>query len=136
LSLEIHERDREGICVLDCKGRVVLGAESEEFRDRTRALIESGKVNMILTMKEVEYIDSTGLGELVALAQATQRASGQVKLVELSQEHTELLVLTKLTTVFSLYNDEQDAVNSFFPDRQISSFDLLHFVKEIKEEQQ
>ncbi len=135
MSLEIKERDREGIAVLDCKGRMVLGNEVEHFRGVTRGLLEAGKRNLILNLLHVDHIDSSGLGELVALSKALQRESGQVKLVDLNNKQVQLLVMTKLTTVFELYDDEQQAVNSFFPDRQVRTFDLLSFVREIGEEQ-
>ncbi len=134
LSLEMQEREREGIVLLDCRGRLTAGSETEAFRERTRALAESGKLNFILNLEEIDVIDSTGLGEMVALYTFLQEKNGQVKLLNLDKRHIELLVITKLTTVFELYDDEQDAVNSFFPDRQVRTFDLLSFVHEMKEQ--
>lgn len=133
MSLEIIERDRDGIVVLELKGRFVLGTSTEEFRGRTRTLIQAGKASFILNLRQVDHIDSSGLGELVALSDALGRDTGRVKLVNLNKKQVELLVITKLTTVFELYDDEQDAVNSFFPDRNVRTFDLLSFVRELKE---
>jgi len=134
VSLEIKERGREGIAVLDCKGRMVLGSEVEHFRAVTTGLVEAGKRNLILNLLHVDHIDSSGLGELVALSKRLHREGGQVKLVNLNKKQVQLLVITKLTTVFELYDDEQEAVNSFFPDRKVRTFDLLSFVREIGEE--
>lgn len=134
MSLEIKAREREGIAILDCKGRIVLGPEMEQFRVHTRSLMEAGKMNMILNLLQVDNIDSSGLGELLALSKDLSRQSGQVKLVELNKKQVQLLVITKLTTVFEIYDNEQDAINSFFPDRQVRTFDLLTFVKEIEQE--
>ena len=132
----MEERDREGIAIVKCKGRLVLGEESEAFRDRTRALIQEGKYNIILNLALIDRIDSSGLGELISLHRDLQTFKGKVLLVELKQETVDLLVITKLTTVFDVFDDEQDAVNSFFPDRQVPKFDLLDFVHEIKAEKQ
>lgn len=134
MSLEIKEREREGIVILDCKGRMVLGPEMEQFRTSTRNLIESGRLNMILNLMHVDHIDSSGLGEMVALSRNLTRDNGQVKLVDLNKKQVQLLVITKLTTVFELYDDEQHAVNSFFPDRQVRRFDLLTFVRDSDQE--
>lgn len=132
MSLEIIERDRDGIVVLEVKGRFVLGPSTEVFRDKTRSLIQAGKASFILNLRQVDHIDSSGLGELVALSDALGRGTGRVKLVDLNKKQIELLVITKLTTVFELFDDEQDAVNSFFPDRNVRKFDLLSFVRELK----
>ncbi len=81
-------------------------------------------------MSEVDYIDSTGLGTLVICFTSLQKAKGNLRLCNLNRRNLELLVLTKLSTVFELYNDEQDAVNSFFPNREIKHFDILSFVQD------
>jgi len=134
VSLDIKEREREGIAILDCKGRMALGPKTEQFRTHTRSLIESGKLNMILNMLHVDHIDSSGLDELVSLSKSLTRDKSQVKLLDLNKKQVQLLVITKLTTVFELYDDEQHAINSFFPDRHVRTFDLLSFVREIDQE--
>lgn len=136
MSLEIEERDREGIAILACKGKLSAGSGSETFRSRTRALVDEGKCNIILNFEHVDHIDSDGLGQLVSLDQDVQNSGGKVKLVELNEKHLELLVITKLDTTFEKFGDEQDAVNSFFPNRQVTSFDLLKFVHDIEEEEE
>ena len=129
----MEKREREGITILACRGRLVLGDETERFRATTLQLIQAGQKNLILYMPEVDYIDSSGLGSLVSLAQTLKQAGGQAKLVSLNEKNTELLVITKLSTLFEFFDDEQEAVNSFFPDRKVNTFDLLTFVQEIKE---
>ncbi|MCL4401336.1 MAG: STAS domain-containing protein, partial [Acidobacteria bacterium] len=74
--------------------------------------------------------DSTGLGALVICYTSLRKAGGKLKLVNLTRRNVELLIFTKLTTVFEIFNDEQTAVNSFFPGREIKRFDILKFVKE------
>lgn len=89
-----------------------------------------GVRRVILNLDGVEYIDSTGLGSMVICFTSLQRAGGTLKLMNLNRRNVELLVLTKLSTVFEVFQNEQDAVNSFFPEREIKRFDILSFVKQ------
>lgn len=134
MSLEIQQREREGIVILDLKGRLTVGSEVSTFRDRLQKLISSGRTSIILNLQDVDYIDSTGLGALVMAYTSLQRAGGKIKLLNLSRRGIELLVMTKLTTIFEVFDDEQNAINSFFPDREIKHFDILSFVQQQKEE--
>ena len=134
MSLEIQQREREGIVILDAKGRITMGEESGVLRDTVAALTASGSKNLILNLAHVDYIDSTGLGALVMCSTSLRKAGGTLKLLNLNRRNVELLVMTKLATVFDLYTDEQDAVNSYFPDRAIKTFDILSFVEQMKQE--
>jgi anti-sigma B factor antagonist len=134
MSLEIREREREGVSILDLNGRLTVGDECSKFRDRMNQLIASGARNIILNMAQVDYVDSTGLGALVMYYTTLQRDGGKVKLLNLTRRSIELLVMTKLTTIFEVFDDEQNAINSFFPDREIKRFDILNFVQQMKEE--
>jgi len=134
MSLEIQQREREGIIILDLSGRLTVGDEVSTYRERLQKLIESGRTNIILNLKDVDYIDSTGLGALVMSYTSLQRAGGKIKLLNLSRRGIQLLVMTKLTTIFEVFDDEQNAINSFFPDREIKRFDILSFVQQQKEE--
>ncbi len=130
MSLEIQEREREGIVIVDLKGRITSGPEAGSFREAASAVAARPAPNLILNMANVDYVDSTGLGAMVMIATTIKRAGGKVKLLNLNKRNIELLVMTKLATIFEIFNDEQDAINSFFPDREIKSFDILAFVKE------
>jgi anti-sigma B factor antagonist len=130
MALDIQEREREGIVILDLKGRLIVGEPVSSLREKIRELADAGKVSVILALENLEYIDSTGLGGLVISYTTLKKAGGALKILNLSKRNVELLVLTKLTTVFELFNDEQDAVNSFFPNRQIRKFDILDFVQQ------
>jgi anti-sigma B factor antagonist len=130
MSLEIQEREREGIVILDLKGRITSGAEAGSFREASSAVAARPSPNLILNMAHVDYVDSTGLGAMVMIANAIKRNGGKVKLLNLNKRNIELLVMTKLATIFEIFNDELDAINSFFPDREIKPFDILAFVKE------
>jgi len=134
MGLEIQQREREGIIILDLNGRLTVGLEVSTFRERLQKLIDSGRTNIILNLKDVDYIDSTGLGALVMSYTSLQRAGGKIKLLNLSRRGIELLVMTKLTTIFEVFDDEQNAINSFFPDRELKRFDILSFVQQQKEE--
>jgi anti-sigma B factor antagonist len=133
MSLEIEPRDREGITILELKGRITMGDEVTSFRQKVRALAQTPDSKVILNMQQVDYIDSTGLGAIVMGSSAVRGAGGTIKLVNLNRRNVELLVATKLATIFEIFNDEQDAVNSFFPGREIKGFDILEFVKTLKD---
>ncbi len=130
MSLEIHERERESLAILDLKGRLTVGQGATVLRDTINGLLASGKTRVIGNLAGVDYIDSTGLGTLVICFTSLQKAGGGFKLINLNKRNLELLLLTKLSTVFELFNDEQDAVNSFFPNRDIKRFDILSFIQE------
>jgi anti-sigma B factor antagonist len=134
MALSIATREKESICILDLKGRLTVGEEVAYFREEIGSALETENKKMILNLADVDYIDSTGLGSLVICFTRMQRSGGVMKLLNLNRRNIELLILTKLTTVFELFNDEQDAVNSFFPDRKIKKFDILDFVQNQDEE--
>jgi anti-sigma B factor antagonist len=130
MALDIQRREREDITVLDVVGRITVGEEAGALRDTLRELAAGGVRNVILNLAGVDYIDSTGLGALVVCFTSLGKQGGQLKLENLNRRTIELLLFTKLTTVFEIFGDEQDAVNSFFPDRLIKRFDILTFVNE------
>jgi anti-sigma B factor antagonist len=134
MSLEIEPKEREGITILELKGRITMGDEASAFRQEIRALAQIPNSKVLLNMQRVDYIDSTGLGAIVMGSSALRGAGGTIKLVNLNRRNVELLVATKLATIFEIFNDEQDAVNSFFPGREIKGFDILEFVKTQKQE--
>jgi anti-sigma B factor antagonist len=134
MSLEIEPREREGITILELKGRITMGDEVTSFRQKVRALAQTPDSKVLLNMQQVDYIDSTGLGAIVMGSSAVRGSGGTIKLVNLNRRNVELLVATKLATIFEIFNDEQDAVNSFFPGREIKGFDILEFVKTQKQE--
>jgi anti-sigma B factor antagonist len=134
MALEIALREREGIVLLDVKGRIIAGPDTGVFRQEIERLNTESKNDMILNLVEVDFIDSTGLGAMVVCASTTKKAGGKIKLLNLNKRNIELLVITRLTTMFEIFDDEQDAVNSFFPGREIKTFDILSFVKQMKTE--
>ena len=135
MSHEIQQREHEGIVILDLKGRITVGPEASALRERVASVTASGSKDIILNLAHVDYIDSTGLGALVMCATTQRKSGGALKLLNLNRRNIELLVMTKLATVFDLFTDEQDAINSFFPDRAIKTFDILSFVEQMKKEE-
>jgi anti-sigma B factor antagonist len=129
MSLHIEQREREGIVILDLKGPLTLGQGDLELRDRLPALHQSGKVNIILNLKEVTEIDSTGLGTLVFGLAKLRRSGGRLALLNVNRTHLKLFLLTRLAVAFEFFDEEQDAVDSFFPDRALKHFDVLDFVQ-------
>ena len=134
MALEITRREREGVVILDLEGRLIVGPSTGDLRETVQRVIAEPNPRLILNLEKVDYIDSTGLGGLVICFTGAQRAGGALKLLHLNRRELELLVLTKLTTVFDIFNDEQDAVNSFFPGREIKKFDILSFVQQNRED--
>jgi anti-sigma B factor antagonist len=129
MSLHIEQRESEGIVILDLKGPLTLGHGDLDLRDTLHALHQSGKVNMVLNLKDVSHIDSTGLGTLVFGLARLRKADGKLALVNLNRSHLELFSLTKLAIAFEFFDNEQEAVNSFFPDRAVKPFDILNFIQ-------
>jgi anti-sigma B factor antagonist len=98
--------------VVDCSGRLVFGEESATVRDTVKKLLaQSPKV--VLNLREVNHIDSGGLGTLVSLYTTARNAGGSVKLASLSQRVGDLLQVTKLFTIFEVFDDEETAARSF-----------------------
>lgn len=129
MSLHIERRENDGIVILDLKGPLTLGRGDLELRDRLPALDESGKVNIVVNLKDVTEIDSAGLGTLVSGLARLRKAGGRLALVNVDKSHLELFLLTKLALAFEFFDDEQEAINSFFPDRAVKPFDILSFIQ-------
>lgn len=136
MPLVVEQRDVENIVILDLSGRLVTGPDAGDLRRVFDHLQARQKNRIILNMKGLEYIDSTGLGTLVIGHSAATDSGGAMKLLHLSKRSAQLLILTKLSTVFEIFDDEQSAINSFFPAREIKHFDILEFVKSHEGEKQ
>jgi len=133
MSLDIHTTEREGIVIVVLKGRLTVG-EVTALREKVNEQLAAAKVNIIFDLGAVDYIDSTGLGSMVICYTSVKKSGGALKLFALNKRNIELLVLTKLHTIFEVFGDEQDAINSFFPNREIKHFDILTFVREHQKE--
>src|SRR5436305_7755715 len=112
-ELEIKERQAGDVTVLDMSGKVTIGEGSVALRSAIRRLLEEGKKKILLNLAGVGYVDSSGIGELVSSYTTINREGGQLKLLKLTQKIKDLLTITKLLTVFDVYDDESEALNSF-----------------------
>ena len=112
-ELDIKERQAGDITILDMNGKVTIGEGSVALRTAIRRLLEEGKKKILLNLGGVGYIDSSGIGELVSSFTAINKEQGQLKLLNLTQKLQDLLGITKLLTVFDVYDNESDALGSF-----------------------
>ena len=112
-QLEIQERQAGDVTILDMNGKVAIGESSQALRRAIRRLAEEGKKKILLNLEKVGNMDSTGLGELIASYTTISRDGGQLKLLHLTGKLQDLLVITKLLTVFDVYESESDALSSF-----------------------
>ena len=113
MALRMTDREFSGITVLDLDGRIVLGEESNAFRERVKGLLANNHKKIVLNMSNVSYIDSAGLGTLVATFHSARSQGGTLKLCNLGAKFKEVLQVTKLMTVFDVYDNDTAAVASF-----------------------
>ena len=113
MALKITSREVDGVSVLALDGRIVLGEESNALREKVKGLISSGKKKVVLNMDNVTFIDSAGLGTLVAAHHSAKSQGAGLRLCHLGSKFQEVLQITKLMTVFDVYNSEAEAVASF-----------------------
>jgi anti-sigma B factor antagonist len=113
VSLKISTRQVDGITILDLSGRITLGEGSVQLRDATRDLLSKGSKLILLNLGDVNYIDSSGIGELVSAYTTVRNQGGELKLLNLTKKVHDLLQITKLYTVFDVKDDEASAIASF-----------------------
>ncbi len=113
MSLHATHRDAGQVTVVDLSGRIVLGDGSALLRKTIRALLDDQRRMILLNLADVDYIDSSGIGELVSGYTAVRNQSGELKLLHLTKKVHDILQITKLYTVFDVFTDERIAVRSF-----------------------
>lgn len=113
MALQIVEKESDGITVLTLLGRVTLGEESSQLRTRIKEILGLGKLRVVLDLGDVTYVDSAGLGTLVAGYTTARNLGASVKLANLTKKIDEQLHITKLVTIFEVYNSVEEAVKSF-----------------------
>ena len=113
MALKFTNREVDGVAVLALDGRIVLGEESNALREKVKAVVAEGKKKIVLNMDNVTFIDSAGLGTLVASHHSAKAQGAALKLCHLGSKFQEVLQITKLLTVFDVYNTEAEAVASF-----------------------
>jgi anti-sigma B factor antagonist len=112
-ELDVKERQAGDVTILDMTGEVRIGEGAISLRDSIRNLADQGKKNVLLNLAGVKYMDSSGVGELIANYTTIKRQGGQLKLLNLTDRIQNLLVITKLLTVFDSYDNEAEALTSF-----------------------
>ena len=113
MQLKLSKRTVDGIVAFGCNGRIVFGEESALLRDEVKKTLAEGNKRVVLNLGEVNYIDSGGLGTLVALHTTAHNAGGTIKLANLTKRVGDLLQVTKLLTVFEVHNSEYEALEAF-----------------------
>jgi anti-sigma B factor antagonist len=113
VALKMTNREVDGVSVVALDGRIVLGEESNALRERVKSLLAQGKTKIVLNMDNVTFIDSAGLGTLVAAHHSAKSHGAAMKLCHLGSKFQEVLQITKLLTVFDVYKNEAEAVASF-----------------------
>jgi anti-sigma B factor antagonist len=132
MHLEIQQREREGVAILDVKGKLVLGPEDLSLRAHLTSLLSDGVRNVILNLKDVTHVDTAGVGTLVLSTEKFRSAGGRMAIVHLNPTQASVANILKLDSELDVYPDEQDAVNGFFPERAVPHFDILELVEENK----
>jgi len=113
LSMKASTREIDGVTVMDLSGRITLGEGSVVLRDVVRDLLSKGKKKILANLADVNYIDSSGIGELVSAFTTVRNQGGELKLLNLTKKVHDLLQITKLYTVFDVKDDEATAIKSF-----------------------
>ena len=113
MKMTTSTRQVGSVTIVDISGRIELGAESAAMRDMVRDLLSKGNKQILLNLADVHYIDSSGLGMLVANFATVTSQGGQLKLVNVTNRVKDLLLITKLYTVFEVHDDEKAAIRSF-----------------------
>ena len=113
MSMKLTTRQVDGVTILDLSGRITLGEGSVQLRDAVRDLLAKGSKHILLNLADVNYIDSSGIGELVSAYTTVRNQGGELKLLNLTKKVHDLLQITKLYTVFDVKDDEARAIASY-----------------------
>jgi len=113
VNLKINTRQVDGVNIVDCSGRITLGEGSVVLRDQIKDLLGKGQKKILLNLGDVNYIDSSGIGELVSAYTTVRNQGGELKLLNVTKKVHDLLQITKLYTVFDVKDDEAAAVKAF-----------------------
>jgi anti-sigma B factor antagonist len=111
--MQITQRLVDDVVIIDVVGKLTLSEGDELLRDKVNSLVQQGQKKILLNLAEVPYIDSAGLGEIVRTYTTVSKAGGSLKLLNLTKRIQDLLAITKLLTVFEVYDSEADALKSF-----------------------
>lgn len=113
MALKLTTRNLDGVTVVEATGRIILGHETNDLRESLKGLLANGATKIVINLANVDFIDSSGLGALVGLYSTANSRGAKIKLAAITKRFHELLMITKLLTVFDVYDDETAAVASF-----------------------
>jgi len=113
MTIKMTNREVDDVSVVTLDGRIVLGDESNSFREKLKSMIAEGKKKIVLNMADIKYIDSAGLGTLVAAHLSAKTQGASVRLCNLGKKFHEVMQITKLLTIFDVYDTEAAAISSF-----------------------
>jgi anti-sigma B factor antagonist len=133
MPLRISRREQDGIAIIRLEGRLTFGEGDTILNDEIRHVLASRRIRLIIDLGSVDKIDSAGVGTLLYARAELRKAGGALALANLRPAHMETLLRAKLETVFNVYRTEQDAVNSFFPDRTTPHYDLLELLTAVRQ---
>ena len=113
MSMKVTTRQVDGVMILDLSGRITLGEGSVTLRDAIHDSLAKGSKKILLNLGDISYIDSSGIGELVSAFTSMKNAGGELKLLNLTKKVHDLLQITKLYTVFDIWDSESNAISAF-----------------------
>ena len=113
MALKLTTRTANGVTVVEAVGRIILGQETNDLRESLKGLLANGTTKIVINLAQVDFIDSSGLGALVGLYSTANSRGAKIKLAAITKRFHELLQITKLLTVFDVYDSEDAAVASF-----------------------
>ena len=132
MSLKIIHEVREGIEILTLDGGLTLGQEDLDFRRELDGLVNAGKINAVLNLSRLSKLDTTGLGTLLLGGEKLKKAGGRLAVFSLRPLHIEMLVEARLEAELEVFQTEQEALSSFFPDEEIKHYDILDLIESMK----
>ncbi len=134
MNLQLRHREKEGVRILDLEGHLIEGPPVGSLREAIVALADAKTLNVILNFARVTKVDAEGAEALFFSHAQVSTSGGALKLLNLSPQHVAPTELTKLEVMFEVFTDEEDAINSFFPDRAVHHYDILEFVEEAEQD--
>jgi anti-sigma B factor antagonist len=135
-GIEIHQRENQGIVVLDLHGKLEMGHGDIALGDCVRSLHDGENRQLILNLAAISEIDTSGMETLLILAERYRNSGGKMAMYNIAHTHGKIYEMARLETAIEIYRDELDAINSFFPDRKVIHYDILEYVEEHSHEDQ
>lgn len=133
MALKVTRREQDGISILELKGRLTFGPEDTLLNDEIRHALAARRLRLVIDLSGVDKIDSAGLGTLLYARAELRTAGGGLALANLHPAQMKVLLVAKLDTVFNVFACNQDAINSFFPERKVPHYDLLQLVASVRQ---